>query len=93
MKKYFIETFVTCEDGREFHEMYECEGYERTSNWTGECIRCEDVNSFKNGKKQPIRKQFSKGKYITIEKMPHWLKFEVTIFENGTDNVVERWSA
>ena len=91
MKKYFVETFTSTKYGDDYHEMYECESFAYDKNWTGNCIRLEDVNSFKNGKKKPIRKQHSRGKYITIEKMKHWVSFEVVVFENGTDNVVAKW--
>lgn len=92
MKKYFVEAFTECDDGRNYHEMFECESYTMAKNWTGECIRLEDVNTYKNGKKKPVRKQLSRGKYITIEKMRHWKRFEVVVFENGTDNVVDKWN-
>ena len=41
MKKYFVQVFITFteEDGRGcVYEAYECDSYETTKNWTGECI-------------------------------------------------------
>lgn len=96
MKKYFVEVFITFtdEDGREsVHEMYECNGYEVTKNWTGECIRLDDANTYKEGKRKPSRKQLARGKYITVEKMAHWKHLEVVVFENGSDNVIQKWEA
>lgn len=96
MKKFFVEVFITFteKDGREaVHESYECGSYEMAKNWTGECIRLDDVNTYKEGKRKPIRKQMKRGKYITIERMPHWSHLEVVVFENGTDNVVDKWES
>lgn len=96
MKKYFVEVFVTFNEteSREFaHACYECESYSFAKNWTGDCIRLEDANSYEEGKRKPIRRQMKRGIYITINKMPHWKNFEVVVFENGTDNVVDKWEA
>lgn len=96
MKKYMVEFFVTfADDDRRdsAHEVYECNGYEAAKNWTGECIRLEDVNTYKEGKRKATRKQLARGKYIPVEKMPHWKHFEVIVWENGTDNVIEKWEA
>lgn len=96
MKKYFVEVFITFteEDGRGYsHEAYECNGYEAAKNWTGECIRLEDVNTYKEGKRKATRKQLSRGKYITVSKMSHWEHLEVIVWENGTDNIIQKWVA
>lgn len=94
MKKYFVEIFITFNDGRrDLHECFECNSYQAAKNWTGECIRLEDVNTFKQGKRKAIRKQLSRGKYVTVEKMPHWTTLEVIIWENGTDNIIRKWAA
>ena len=94
MKKYMVESFVVCNDGRESHDVYECESIERAKDWTGECIRLADVNTLKiskTGKEQ--RKQLSRGKYVTIERMNHWKSVAVYVWENGTDNVIEKWES
>ena len=67
--------------------------YETTKNWTGECIRLENVNTYKEGKTKPIRKQLSRGKLITIERMNHWKHLVVIIYENGTENIVKKWAS
>ena len=95
MKKYMVEVFTsfTDEDGREdFHEVYECESYTNAKNWTGNCIRLDDVNTLtktKTGKEK--RKQLARGRYITIEKMRHWKSLSVYVWKNGTENIVEKW--
>lgn len=96
MKKYFVEVFIifTEEDGRGCtYEAYECNGYEDAKNWTGECIRLEDVNTYKRGKGKPIRKQLSRGKLITVERMNHWKHLAVIVWENGTDNIIQKWES
>lgn len=96
MKKYFVEVHITFtdEDRRGYaHETYECNAYEVAKNWTGECIRLDDVNTYKEGKAKAIRRQLSRGKYITVEKMSHWKHLEVIVWENGTDDVVQKWEA
>lgn len=96
MKKYFVQVFITFTewDGRGcVYEAYECDDYETTKNWTGECIRLENVNTYKEGKTKPIRKQLSRGKLITVERMNHWKHLVVIIYENGTENIVKKWAS
>lgn len=96
MKKYFVQVFITFTegDGRGCtYEAYECDDYETTKNWTGECIRLENVNTYKEGKTKPIRKQLSRGKLITVERMNHWKHLVVIIYENGTENIVKKWAS
>lgn len=96
MKKYFVQVFITFteEDGRGcVYEAYECDSYETTNNWTGECIRLENVNTYEEGKRKPIRKQLSRGKLITVERMNHWKHLVVIVWENGTDNIIQKWVA
>ena len=93
MKKYMVEVFVkTTNENSECHEVYECESYERAKNWAGECIRLEDVNTYKTTKTGKVqRKQLSRGKYIVIEKLSHWIEYHIYVWENGTDNVIEKF--
>ena len=90
MKKYLVKSCVLQDQGSglvEWRECYECEGIAFAKNWTGECIRLEDVNSVKGNK----RKQFKRGVYVTINKMPSWKSFEVVVLENGSNNIVHKW--
>lgn len=96
MKKYFVEIFITFteKDGREdFHDTYECEDYEMAKKYTGRCVRLIDVNTYKEGKRKALRKQLKRAKLVTIDKLAHWESFEVIIWENGTDNIVQKWEA
>ena len=96
MKKYFVQVFITFteEDRRGcVYEAYECDSYETTKNWTGECIRLENVNTYEEGKRKPIRKQLSRGKLITVERMNHWKHLVVIVYENGTENIVKKWAS
>lgn len=92
MKKYMVEVFIEFNDKerKSNHEVFECESYTHAKNWTGDCIRLENVNTYKvskTGKEQ--RKQLKRGQYITVEKMRHWNNFHVYVWENGTDNIIE----
>lgn len=96
MKKYRVESYCKHNEkngSKIFETVYECERFELTKNWTGECIRMDDVNSLKEGKKGPVRKQFSRGKYETVEKMRHWAEFYVRVYENATGELIREWKA
>lgn len=97
MKKYFVGVFITFDGRGSTYKTYECNSYENTKNWTGECIRLEDVNTCKStckrGKRKIIRKQLSRRKLITVEKMNHWEHFAVIVWENGTDNIIQMWKS
>lgn len=89
MKKYYVESLVKGETCSGTTKCYECENITFTKNWTGDCIRLEDVNTVK-GKQ---RKQLKKGLYVTINKMSHWESFKVVVYENGTTNIIYKWEA
>ena len=91
MKRYYVETIVDVNDGRHSEHKYECESFDFRKNWTGQCIRLEDVNTYKEGKRKVIRRQMSRGLYVPIEKMGHWNYFKVTVYLNETKEVVKTW--
>ena len=93
MKKYHVASRVTTENGNDFTEHYECNGIEYAKNWTGNCIRLDDVESItftKTGKQR--RNQLKRGKYITIEKMKHWVFMDVIVVDNETGKEIEHWN-
>ena len=93
MKKLFVEVFIT-QDGEDYKEYYECESYEITKNWTGNCIRLEDVNTYKETKTGKVqRKQLKRGRYVTTDCMKHWESNAVYVWENGTDNLIAKWES
>lgn len=92
MKKYFVEVKITftTKDGRdESTKLYECNDFAFAKNWTGNCIRLEDVNSVKISKSgKETRKQQSRGLYITVDCMSHWDANTVVVYDNETKKVV-----
>ena len=89
MKKLFVKEYVKLKDGREFKECYECESISPGKKDGWEAIRLDTANSIKGTKKR----EFKKGKYVVVEKLPHWETYEVVVFENGTDNIVIKFNS
>lgn len=87
MKKLFVESYVKSKDGRVSEDHYECESFSFGKKDGWDSIRLDNVNSVKGSKK----KEFSKGKYIVVEKMPHWSEFRVVVSESGSGNVVMKF--
>lgn len=89
MKKLYVKEYTKLKDGRELIDYYECESISSCKKDGWESIRLDTVNTVKGAK----RKELKRGKYIVVEKLPHWEKFEVVVFENGTDNIVIKFNS
>lgn len=87
MKKYRVESYVKLNDGQVIKECYECESYTPGKSNGFAAIRLDTVNSV-NGNK---RREFTRGKYVYTESYPHWEEFEVIVYENATNEVINKW--
>jgi hypothetical protein len=92
MKKYRVEqkiVFVESEHRDEITSVYECNAIECAKNWTGECTRITEANSLKISKTgKEIRKELSRGQYITVGMLYTWKSNSVIVYDNETSEVV-----
>ena len=91
MKKYLVKqeiVFVETDHRTESNTMFECNSFASAKNWTGDCLRLEEVNTLKINKGKEIRKERKRGEYITVDTMSHWKLNKVTIYDNETKEIV-----
>lgn len=91
MKKYLVKvrTLLSKEEGgKEYNAMYECNGFESAKNWTGRCLRLDEVNTLEIVKGKEKRKERKRGVYVTIDLMYHWVENTVEVFDNETKELI-----
>lgn len=91
-QKYVVVFECVAEFGKEYREEYDCNSYEYAKNWTGQCIRLEDVETVtytKTGKRRT--RPLKRGKYVSISRMKHWTWFRTRVYNKQFGVVVAEW--